>query len=120
MLVTSSICKSNTAHDVERERPLPRTAGLIATQTQLHTARADRSRTLAYFIVRRPRGLIAAALQYGHVSTRVTLNYSGIADTTWMEDLAVERLELVLEQADRDWARRRGARCYRAACPRGE
>ena len=58
-------------------------------------------RTLAYFIVRRPRGLIAAALQYGHVSTRVTLNYS-IADTTWMEDLAVERL--VLEQADRDWA----------------
>jgi integrase len=61
-------------------------------------------RTLAYFIVRRPRGLIAAALQYGHVSTRVTLNYSGIADTTWMEDLAVERLELVLEQAGRDWA----------------
>jgi integrase len=61
-------------------------------------------RTLAYFIVRRPRGLIAAALQYGHVSTRVTLNYSGVADTTWMEDLAVERLELVLEQADRDWA----------------
>ncbi|MGH3533185.1 MAG: hypothetical protein ACRDR6_16790 [Pseudonocardiaceae bacterium] len=60
-------------------------------------------RTLAYFIVRRPRGLIAAALQYGHVSTRVTLSYSGTADTNWMEDLAVERLELVLEQADRDW-----------------
>lgn len=33
----------------------------------------------------------------------MTLNYSGIADTAWMEDLAVERLELVLEQADRDW-----------------
>jgi hypothetical protein len=33
----------------------------------------------------------------------VTLNYSGIADTTWMEDLAVERLELVLEQVGRDW-----------------
>ncbi|WP_326642294.1 hypothetical protein OG884_04105 [Streptosporangium sp. NBC_01755] len=60
-------------------------------------------RTLAYFIVRKPRGLIATALQYGHVSTRVTLNYSGTADTTWMEDLAVERLELVLEQTDRDW-----------------
>jgi hypothetical protein len=29
-------------------------------------------RTLAYFIVRQPRGLIAAALQYGHVSTKVT------------------------------------------------
>jgi hypothetical protein len=30
-------------------------------------------RTLAYFIIRQPRGLIAAALQYGHVSTKVTL-----------------------------------------------
>ena len=65
-------------------------------------------RTLAYFIVRRPRGLIAAALQYGHVSTRVTLSYSGTADTTWMEDLAIERLELVLEQADRDWVLLKG------------
>jgi integrase len=60
-------------------------------------------RTLAYFIVRRPRGLIAAALQYGHVNTRVTLSYSGTADTGWMEDLAVERLELILEQTDQDW-----------------
>jgi integrase len=67
----------------------------------IHARRFRRS--LAYFIVRRPRGLIAAALQYGHVSTRVTLNYSGTADTSWMEDLAVERLELVLEQTDRDW-----------------
>lgn len=75
-----------------------------ATHPPLHAASAGRSRALAYFIVRRPRGLIAAALQYGHVSTQVTLNYSGTADTTWIEDLAVERLELVLEQADRDWA----------------
>jgi integrase len=61
-------------------------------------------RTLAYFIVRKPRGLIAAALQYGHISTKVTLNYSGSADSSWMEDLAVERLELVLEQTDQDAA----------------
>ncbi len=54
-------------------------------------------RTLAYFIVRRPRGLIAAALQYGHVSTTVTLSYSGKADTGWLDDLAVERLEAILE-----------------------
>jgi hypothetical protein len=27
---------------------------------------------LAYFIVRRPRGLIAAAVQYGHVHTNST------------------------------------------------
>lgn len=59
-------------------------------------------RSLAYFIVRRPRGLIAAALQYGHLSTTVTLSYAGNADTSWTEDLAVERLELVLEQSDHD------------------
>jgi integrase len=62
-------------------------------------------RTLAYFIVRRPRGLIAAALQYGHVQTKVTLGYSGTADTGWMEDLAIERLEFILEQNDEDWTR---------------
>jgi integrase len=59
-------------------------------------------RTLAYFIVRRPRGLIAAALQYAHVHTKVTLGYSGMADTSWLDDVAVERLEMVLEQADAD------------------
>jgi hypothetical protein len=60
---------------------------------------------LAYFIVRRPRGLIAAALQYAHVSTKVTLGYSGYADTSWLDDLAIERLEMVLEQADEDRTR---------------
>ncbi|KXP06837.1 hypothetical protein [Tsukamurella pseudospumae] len=59
-------------------------------------------RTLAYFIVRRPRGLIAAALQYGHVSTTMTMSYSGQADTAWLNDLAVERLESVLEHNQRD------------------
>ncbi|WP_242537437.1 integrase SAM domain protein [Streptomyces sp. BRB081] len=62
-------------------------------------------RTLAYFIVRRPRGLIAAALQYSHVSTKVTLRYAGEGDTSWAEDLAVEKLEMVLEQNDDDWTR---------------
>lgn len=61
-------------------------------------------RTLAYFIVRRPRGLIAAALQYGHVSTTVTLSYSGKADTGWLDDLAVERLEAILEHNQHDHA----------------
>jgi integrase len=71
----------------------------------LHAARFRR--TLAYFIVRRPRGLVAAALQYGHVSTKVTLNYAGEADTSWMDDLAVERLELALEQNEQDWTQLR-------------
>ena len=66
----------------------------------LHASRYRR--TLAHFIVRRPRGLIAAALQYAHVHTKVTLGYSGMADTSWLDDLAVERLEMVLEQADTD------------------
>jgi integrase len=61
-------------------------------------------RTLAYFIVRQPRGLIATALQYGHVSTRVTMSYAGICDTSWTNDLAVERLELIIDQADGDWS----------------
>ncbi|WP_329312994.1 integrase [Streptomyces sp. NBC_01262] len=59
-------------------------------------------RTLARFIVRRPRGLIAAALQYGHVDTKVTLNYAGAPDTEWLQDVAVEKLELVLEQISED------------------
>lgn len=61
-------------------------------------------RTLAYFIVRRPRGLIAAALQYGHLATKVTMSYAGRADGGWLDDLAVERLELVIEQAGQDHA----------------
>jgi hypothetical protein len=62
-------------------------------------------RTLAYFIVRRPRGLIAAAFQYGHVHTRVTLGYSGAADTSWIDDLAVERLEMILDHTREDHTR---------------
>jgi integrase len=67
----------------------------------IHASRLRR--TLAYFIVRRPRGLIAAALQYGHVNTRVTLGYAGRADTSWLDDLAIERLEMVLDQTEQDW-----------------
>ena len=64
-------------------------------------------------------GLIAAALQYGHVSTRVTLAYAGDADTSWMDDLAVERLELMLEQAGaRPAAARRRRTRQRALCRR--
>jgi hypothetical protein len=55
-------------------------------------------RTLAYFIVLRPRGLIAAALQYAHVSTKVTLSYAGEGETSWLEDLAVEKQAMGLEQ----------------------
>ncbi len=88
----------------QRETSALRTARQNRHTDPLHTASAERSRTLAYFIVRRPRGLIAAALQYGHVSTRVTMSYAGTCDTSWTNDLAIERLELVIEQAGRDWS----------------
>ncbi|MFC8438203.1 site-specific integrase [Streptomyces griseoincarnatus] len=69
----------------------------------LHASRFRR--TLAYFIVRRPRGLIATALQYGHIKTKVTLNYAANDDDSWLDDLAVERLEMSLEQSEDDWTR---------------
>ncbi|RSR98494.1 site-specific integrase [Streptomyces sp. WAC04189] len=62
-------------------------------------------RTLARFIVRKPRGLIAAALQYGHIHTKVTLSYAGYADPSWLHDIAVEKLELIIDQAEQDGQR---------------
>jgi len=59
-------------------------------------------RTLAYFIVRRPRGLVAAAIQYAHVHTKVTMNYAGRSDSTWMDDVYIETLEMVLDQNEHD------------------
>ncbi|MCX5583438.1 hypothetical protein [Streptomyces erythrochromogenes] len=66
----------------------------------LHAGRFRR--TLADFIVRRPRGLVAAALQYAHVHTKVTLSYAGRSDTTRMDDIHIETLEMVLEQNEQD------------------
>lgn len=66
----------------------------------IHASRFRRS--LAYFVVRRPGGLIAAALQYGHIHTKVTLGYSGDADTGWLDDLAIERLEMIVDQTHDD------------------
>ncbi|MEV7406732.1 integrase [Streptomyces althioticus] len=67
---------------------------------------ADRyRRTLARFIVRKPRGLIAAALQYGHIHTKVTLSYAGYADPSWLHDIAVEKLEFIIDQVERNGQR---------------
>jgi hypothetical protein len=41
---------------------------------KLHPARLRR--TLAWFIARKPCGMVAAAIQYGHVSVAMTLGYS--------------------------------------------
>ncbi|MCX4662932.1 hypothetical protein OG701_27425 [Streptomyces uncialis] len=66
----------------------------------IHAARFRR--TLAHFVVRRPGGLAAAQAQYAHIRAKVTLGYAGDADTSWMEDLALEELEMVSEQVDED------------------
>lgn len=48
-------------------------------------------RTLAWHIVRRPRGLVAAAIQYGHVDTYMTQGYAGKYDSGFPDELAFER-----------------------------
>jgi hypothetical protein len=55
-------------------------------------------RTLAWHIVRRPRGLIAGAIQYGHLHLRITLGYSGSYASGFPDDLAYEDWLLRLEQ----------------------
>jgi integrase len=56
-------------------------------------------RTLAWHIVRKPRGLIAGAIQYGHVHVRMTLGYSGSYHSGFPDEKAFEdwlyRLELL-------------------------
>jgi len=55
-------------------------------------------RTLAWHIVRRPRGLVAGAIQYGHVEARVTLGYSGTYASGFPDEHAFETWLLRLEQ----------------------
>jgi integrase len=55
-------------------------------------------RTLAWFIVRRPRGLVAAAIQYGHIQTRVTLGYSGTYQSGFPDELSFEQWLFHIDQ----------------------
>lgn len=55
-------------------------------------------RTLAWHIVRRPRGLVAAAIQYGHVNVQITKGYAGNYDSGFPDELAFEQW---LERLDR-------------------
>lgn len=62
-------------------------------------------RTLAWHIVREPRGLVAGALQYGHVLTQVMQGYAGTLESGFPDDYAFERyldrLERLSDEADR-------------------
>lgn len=48
-------------------------------------------RTLAWHIVRRPRGLVAAAIQYGHVWVQMTQGYAGSLQSGFADEIAFER-----------------------------
>ncbi|MFJ2745846.1 hypothetical protein ACIO3O_40015 [Streptomyces sp. NPDC087440] len=62
-------------------------------------------RTLAWFIRRKPRGLIAASIQYGHAYTRMLQGYAGSYDAGFLDDYAFEdwlfRLEGIAEDERR-------------------
>jgi hypothetical protein len=47
-------------------------------------------RTLAWFIRRRPRGLVAASIQYGHVHTRMIQGYAGTYESGFPDEYAFE------------------------------
>ncbi|MDT5050870.1 MAG: hypothetical protein QOG75_6789 [Mycobacterium sp.] len=54
-------------------------------------------RTLAWFIARKPRGVIAAAIQYGHVKVQMTVGYAGTYASVFPDDLAFEDLLVRLD-----------------------
>lgn len=54
-------------------------------------------RTLAWHIVRQPRGLVAAAIQYGHVHVSITQGYGGSADSGFADEVAFESWLLKIE-----------------------
>jgi integrase len=62
-------------------------------------------RTLAWFIRRRPRGLIAASIQYGHAYTRMLAGYAGSYDSGFPDEYAFEdwlfRIEGLAEDEQR-------------------
>ena len=59
-------------------------------------------RTLAWHIVRKPRGLIAGAIQYGHLHVQMTLGYSGSYDSGFPDEHAFEEWLLRLDQLAED------------------
>jgi integrase len=58
-------------------------------------------RTLAWHIVRKPRGLVAGAIQYGHLQLQITLGYGGSYSSGFPDEHAYEdwlfRLERLAE-----------------------
>jgi hypothetical protein len=90
----------NMMGNLYSERSRSASPATIATRTQSHTASAGRSRTLAWFIYRKPGGRVALGVQYGHLCGHTTDGYgsrvaSGLRDVFPMEETLarVEYLE---------------------------
>lgn len=65
-------------------------------------APAQFRRTLAWHIVRKPRGLIAGTIQYGHLHVQMTLGYSGAYDSGFPDAHAFEDWLFRLERLSED------------------
>jgi integrase len=59
-------------------------------------------RTLAWHIVRKPRGLIAGSIQYSHLNVQQTLGYSGAYDSGFPDQKAFEEWLFRLERISED------------------
>jgi integrase len=59
-------------------------------------------RTLAWFIRRRPRGLVAGSIQYGHVHTRLMQGYAGDYQSGFPDEVAFEDFLARLDQFAED------------------
>ena len=57
-------------------------------------------RTLAWFICPRPRGVVAAAIQYGHLHVQITQGYSGSYALGFPDYIAFERWLARLDELD--------------------
>lgn len=60
-------------------------------------------RTLAWHIVRKPRGLIAGAIQYGHLQVQMTLGYSGTYDSGFPDEQSFEEWLFRLDELAEDY-----------------
>jgi len=67
--VTRKTGNRHTAHHHQRKTPAVGSGRQKRYTDPLHTASAGRSRSLAWHIARRPNGLVALAIQYGHMRT---------------------------------------------------
>nr|WP_168504848.1 hypothetical protein [Streptomyces sp. S1D4-11]QIY93367.1 hypothetical protein HEP87_03385 [Streptomyces sp. S1D4-11] len=74
---------------------------LIPDDGRGHLTTSRFRRTLAWFIRRRPRGLIAASIQYAHLHTRMLQGYAGTYESGFPDEYAFEdwlyRLENLAE-----------------------